>query len=74
MKVPIDEHNYIIEDPIYATVSKFSIVDLAGSERYRNTFNSGMFSFKQAKNKRYKRKKILTSNFFFYRSTIKRSG
>ncbi|KAI9263541.1 kinesin motor domain-containing protein [Helicostylum pulchrum] len=41
VRIPIDENNYIIEDPIYATVSKFSIVDLAGSERYRNTFNSG---------------------------------
>ncbi|CAO3631310.1 unnamed protein product [Mucor hiemalis] len=41
VRVPIDEDNYIIEDPAYATVSKFSIVDLAGSERYRNTLNSG---------------------------------
>ncbi|KAI8087301.1 kinesin motor domain-containing protein [Thamnidium elegans] len=41
VRIPIDENNYVIEDPIYATVSKFSIVDLAGSERYRNTFNSG---------------------------------
>lgn len=32
---------YIVQDPIYATVSKFSIVDLAGSERYRNTLNFG---------------------------------
>jgi hypothetical protein len=42
VRVPIDEYDYIIEDPIYATVSKFSIVDLAGSERYRNTLNSGL--------------------------------
>lgn len=35
------------KDPIYATVSKFSIVDLAGSERYRNTFNSGTYGKKQ---------------------------
>jgi hypothetical protein len=41
IRVPIDENDYVIEDPTYATVSKFSIVDLAGSERYRNTLNSG---------------------------------
>ncbi|KAG1056620.1 hypothetical protein G6F43_001499 [Rhizopus delemar] len=41
VRVPIDENDYVIEDPIYATVSKFSIVDLAGSERYRNTLNFG---------------------------------
>ncbi|KAG0179303.1 hypothetical protein DFQ29_002276 [Apophysomyces sp. BC1021] len=41
VRVPIDEEDYIIEDPSYATVSKMSIVDLAGSERHRNTFNSG---------------------------------
>ncbi|KAI8997248.1 kinesin motor domain-containing protein [Pilobolus umbonatus] len=40
VRVPIDKE-YIIEDPMYATVSKLSIVDLAGSERYRNTLNSG---------------------------------
>lgn len=41
VRVPIDEDDYVIEDPAYATVSKVSIVDLAGSERYRNTLNSG---------------------------------
>ncbi|KAI9016515.1 kinesin motor domain-containing protein [Phycomyces nitens] len=41
VRVPIDEDNYVIEDPSYVTVSKMSIVDLAGSERHRNTFNSG---------------------------------
>lgn len=41
VRVPIDDNDYIIEDPTYATVSKLSIVDLAGSERYRNTLNSG---------------------------------
>ncbi|ORE19140.1 kinesin-domain-containing protein [Rhizopus microsporus] len=41
VRVPIDENDYIIEDPVYATVSRFSIVDLAGSERYRNTLNFG---------------------------------
>ncbi|CEP14221.1 hypothetical protein [Parasitella parasitica] len=41
VRVPIIENDYVIEDPVYATVSKFSIVDLAGSERYRNTLNSG---------------------------------
>ncbi|KAI9269864.1 kinesin motor domain-containing protein [Sporodiniella umbellata] len=41
VRVPIDENDYVIEDPIYATVSKFSIVDLAGSERIRNTLNFG---------------------------------
>ncbi|KAL9556417.1 hypothetical protein PS6_002337 [Mucor atramentarius] len=41
VRVPIIENEYILEDPVYATVSKFSIVDLAGSERYRNTLNSG---------------------------------
>ena len=41
VRVPIDDDDYVIEDPAYATVSKFSIVDLAGSERYRNTLNSG---------------------------------
>ncbi|KAI9485564.1 MAG: kinesin motor domain-containing protein [Benjaminiella poitrasii] len=41
VRAPIDSNNYVIEDPTYATVSKFSIVDLAGSERYRNTLNSG---------------------------------
>lgn len=41
VRAPIDEHDYVIEDPTYATVSKISIVDLAGSERYRNTLNSG---------------------------------
>ncbi|KAI8640459.1 kinesin motor domain-containing protein [Parasitella parasitica] len=41
VRVPIYENDYVIEDPVYATVSKFSIVDLAGSERYRNTLNSG---------------------------------
>lgn len=41
VRVPIVENEYVLEDPVYATVSKFSIVDLAGSERYRNTFNSG---------------------------------
>ncbi|KAI8374523.1 kinesin motor domain-containing protein [Radiomyces spectabilis] len=41
VRVPIDDEDYVIEDPSYASVSKMSIVDLAGSERYRNTFNSG---------------------------------
>ncbi|OBZ85861.1 Kinesin-like protein KIF23 [Choanephora cucurbitarum] len=41
VRVPIDDNNYVIEDPMYATVSKLSIVDLAGSERYRNTLSSG---------------------------------
>lgn len=41
VRVPIVENEYVLEDPVYATVSKFSIVDLAGSERYRNTLNSG---------------------------------
>ncbi|KAI8361766.1 kinesin motor domain-containing protein [Blakeslea trispora] len=41
VRVPVDDHNYVIEDPMYATVSKLSIVDLAGSERYRNTLSSG---------------------------------
>lgn len=41
VRVPIIENDYVIDDPVYATVSKFSIVDLAGSERYRNTLNSG---------------------------------
>ncbi|KAL1926583.1 hypothetical protein VTP01DRAFT_5704 [Rhizomucor pusillus] len=41
VRVPIDDEDYVIEDPSYATVSKMSIVDLAGSERHRNTFNTG---------------------------------
>ncbi|CAO3697211.1 unnamed protein product [Rhizopus stolonifer] len=41
VRVPIDENDYVIEDPVYATVSKLSIVDLAGSERLRNTLNIG---------------------------------
>ncbi|KAI9484744.1 kinesin motor domain-containing protein [Zychaea mexicana] len=41
VRTPIDDEDYVIEDPAYATVSKMSIVDLAGSERYRNTFNTG---------------------------------
>ncbi|KAI7870223.1 kinesin motor domain-containing protein [Spinellus fusiger] len=41
VRLPIDEEDYVIEDPAYATVSKMSIVDLAGSERHSNTFNSG---------------------------------
>ncbi|ORZ16604.1 kinesin motor domain-domain-containing protein [Absidia repens] len=41
VRCPIDQDDYVIEDPAYATMSKLSIVDLAGSERYRNTFNQG---------------------------------
>ncbi|CAO3587681.1 unnamed protein product [Absidia cylindrospora] len=41
VRCPIDQNDYVIEDPAYATMSKLSIVDLAGSERYRNTFNQG---------------------------------
>lgn len=41
VKCPIDENNFVIEDPNYATLSKLSIVDLAGSERYRNTNSTG---------------------------------
>ncbi|KAG2225957.1 hypothetical protein INT45_006653 [Circinella minor] len=41
VRTPIDDEDYVIEDPAYATVSKMSIVDLAGSERHRNTLNSG---------------------------------
>ncbi|KAI8576113.1 hypothetical protein K450DRAFT_258537 [Umbelopsis ramanniana AG] len=41
VRVMIEDKNYIIEDPSYATLSKLSIVDLAGSERHRNTLNSG---------------------------------
>ncbi|KAG2237930.1 hypothetical protein INT48_002491, partial [Thamnidium elegans] len=41
VKCPIDENNFVIEDPNYAVVSKLSIVDLAGSERYKNTNSSG---------------------------------
>ncbi|GAA5799584.1 hypothetical protein HPULCUR_005000 [Helicostylum pulchrum] len=41
VKCPIDENNFVIEDPNYAIVSKLSIVDLAGSERYKNTNSSG---------------------------------
>ncbi|KAI8144057.1 kinesin motor domain-containing protein [Fennellomyces sp. T-0311] len=41
VRTPIDDENYVIEDPAYATVSKMSIVDLAGSERHRNTLNTG---------------------------------
>lgn len=41
VKCPIDQNNFVIEDPNYATVSKLSIVDLAGSERYRNTNSTG---------------------------------
>ncbi|KAH8554967.1 kinesin motor domain-containing protein [Umbelopsis sp. PMI_123] len=41
VRVMIEDKDYIIEDPSYATLSKLSIVDLAGSERHRNTLNSG---------------------------------
>ncbi|KAG2171804.1 hypothetical protein INT43_008184 [Umbelopsis isabellina] len=41
VRVMIEDKEYIIEDPSYATLSKLSIVDLAGSERHRNTLNSG---------------------------------
>ncbi|KAJ8661752.1 hypothetical protein O0I10_002559 [Lichtheimia ornata] len=41
VRAPIDDEDYVIEDPSYASVSRMSIVDLAGSERHRNTFNSG---------------------------------
>ncbi|CAO3648624.1 unnamed protein product [Mucor hiemalis] len=41
VKCPIDDNNFVIEHPNYATLSKLSIVDLAGSERYKNTNSTG---------------------------------
>ncbi len=41
VRCPIDENNFVIEDPNYATLSKLSVVDLAGSERYKNTNSTG---------------------------------
>ncbi|KAI7900885.1 kinesin motor domain-containing protein [Cokeromyces recurvatus] len=41
VRCPIENDEFVIEDPNFATISKLSIVDLAGSERYRNTNSTG---------------------------------